>query len=520
MTIIKKLTLIFSFTLIALLSLGIISVKSLSNAQARFDYVVNNSLSSINKIGEISQSREEARRQILMGLLVPQKDIFDKHMASAEGFLDKVGTELDYYKSHLISDEKDSQSVTQTIQSFIVYHNKVKEMVKVYETDGVDAARTMVSDGGETAAASVELSKNIRELLSYNYEIATGYAESNHTQYLNTLWLLVTIILVAVILTGLLSYSILNYLKKGLRTLQGSMMDIGNTLDLTLRVNLVKKDELGATASSFNTLLEKFRDVLSSSRDASKEVDTAANEIALSNEDLSSRTESQASSLEQTAASMNELSATVKHNMDNATEANHFIGRVQSIVNESNRELGDLKNSINDISASSNKISEITSIIDGIAFQTNILALNAAVEAARAGEQGKGFAVVAGEVRSLSQRSSVAARDIRGLIEEAIQNVDKGVLYAANVTTRMNEALTVVDETTHLINQVNNSSKEQSYGIEQVNIAVTQMENNLQQNAAMVEQMAAAAGSLSQQAGRLLSEVSSFKLEPGVNVSA
>lgn len=209
---------------------------------------------------------------------------------------------------------------------------------------------------------------------------------------------------------------------------------------------------------------------------------------------------------------MNELSATVKHNVDNAKEANNFIGQVQTIVNNSNRELTSLKSSIDDISASSNKISEITSIIDGIAFQTNILALNAAVEAARAGEQGKGFAVVAGEVRSLSQRSSVAARDIRTLIEEAIENVKKGVVYAANVTTRMNEALVVVDETTQLINQVNHSSTEQSYGIEQVNVAVTQMEGNIQQNAAMVEQMATAANSLSEQAGKLLGEVSAFKL--------
>jgi len=512
MTILKKLTFIFSFTLIALLSLGIISLKSLNSAQDRFDYVATNSLPSINKIGEILQSREEARRQILMGLLVTKKDIFYMHMKSADVLLDKVKSELNYYKANLISDEKDGQAISQTIQSFDNYRNKVNKMVTVYETSGIDAARGMVSDEGETAAASVILSKDIKSLLSYNYQIATRFAENNHTQYLHTLWLLVIIISAAVVLTSSFSYFILNYLKKGLQTLQGSMRDIGNTLDLTLRVDLVKKDELGATASSFNALIEKFRDVLSSSRDASKEVDTAANEISRSNEDLSSRTESQASSLEQTAASMNELSATVKHNMDNANEANNYIGKVQSIVNESSRELGDLKNSINDISASSHKISEITAIIDGIAFQTNILALNAAVEAARAGEQGKGFAVVAGEVRSLSQRSSVAARDIRGLIEEAIQNVDKGVVYAANVTTRMSEALGVVDETTQLINQVNNSSKEQSYGIEQVNIAVTQMENNLQQNAAMVEQMAAASNSLSEQASRLLSEVSSFRI--------
>jgi len=512
MTILKKLTLVFTFTLIAMLFLGIIGIRSLGSAQDRFDYVATNSLPSINQISEISQLREEARRQILMGLLVTDKSVFERHMVTAREYLARAREAMDYYKGHLITNENDARLISQAIQNFSIYLDKVNKMVSVYQASGIDAARAMVSDKGETADASVVVSQNLKELLAYNYQVANKFSADNHAQYLHTIWLLSIIIAVAVLLTAVSSYSVLSYIKKGLQNLQSSMKTIEETLDLTLRVNLNKKDELGATAGSFNALISKIRDVLSGVREASKEVDTASEEIAHSNDDLSSRSESQASSLEQTAASMNELSATVKHNMDNATEANSFIGKVQSIVNHSNRELTDLKSAINDISASSNKVSEIISIIDGIAFQTNILALNAAVEAARAGEQGKGFAVVAGEVRSLSQRSSVAAQDIRGLIEVAIQNVDKGVVYAANVTSRMNEALSVVDETTQLINQVNNSSKEQSYGIDQVNIAVTQMESNLQQNAAMVEQMSAAAGSLSQQAGRLLTEVSSFKL--------
>lgn len=512
MTILKKLTLVFIFTLLALLFLGIISIRSLGGAQDRFDYVATDSLPSINKISEISQLREEARRQILMGLLGTDKAVFEKKMVTAREYLTRTREAMEYYKAHLSSDEKDAQSISQALQNFSVYLEKINKMADVYHSGGIESARAMVSDQGETAAASVLLSQNLKDLLAYNYDIAYKFAADNHQQYLHTLWLMGSIIAAAVILTALSSYSVLSYIRKGLQNLQSTMKTIEETLDLTLRVNLIKKDELGATAGSFNALVAKFRDVLSGVRDASKEVDTASEEIAHSNNDLSSRSESQASSLEQTAASMNELSATVKHNMDNSAEANNFIGKVQSIVNHSNRELNDLKSAINDISRSSNKVSEIISIIDGIAFQTNILALNAAVEAARAGEQGKGFAVVAGEVRSLSQRSSVAAQDIRGLIEEAIQNVDKGVVYAANVTSRMDEALNVVDETTQLINQVNNSSKEQSYGIDQVNIAVTQMESNLQQNAAMVEQMSAAASSLSQQAGRLLTEVSSFKL--------
>ncbi|KIU35297.1 methyl-accepting chemotaxis protein [Atlantibacter hermannii] len=512
MTIMKKLSAIFIFTLLGMIILGALSIRALDEAQTRFEYIADKTLPSINKISEALRHREESRRQILMGLLVSQKEVYDKHIISAKSELDDLRRELAYYQSNLISDATDEKLITQTLHHFKVYEDKVKKMTTIYESEGVAAAREMVSDQGELAKTSALLSASFKELLSYNYKIATDYAAENNKQYNSTLWFLISIISISTLLVAFFAFTILNYLKKGLNGLQITMKDIGDSLDLTQRVNLTKKDELGATADSVNTLVAKIRDVLSSVKDASQQVDTASNEIALSNDDLSARTESQASSLEQTAASMNELSATVKHNVDNAKEANSFIGQVQTIVNNSNRELTALKSSIDDISASSNKISEITSIIDGIAFQTNILALNAAVEAARAGEQGKGFAVVAGEVRSLSQRSSVAARDIRTLIEEATENVKKGVVYAANVTTRMNEALVVVDETTQLINQVNHSSTEQSYGIEQVNVAVTQMEGNLQQNAAMVEQMATAANSLSEQASKLMAEVSAFKL--------
>lgn len=512
MTILRKLISIFTLFSIVMITLGGVSLNALHQAQVRFEYVASNSLASINTLSQALQSREEARRQILMSLLVNNKDIFERHMNTAKDLLGKTRATLNTYQTSMISDEKDAGLIKTTIQAFDNYHQNVNEMVKVYNTDGIEAARGMVSDGGIIAVSSVALSAAIQQTLNYNNDLAHSYADKNNSQYKETFWFLIAVIVISTITIFVFCYFLLTYMKKSLHNLQETMKNISDTMNLTLRVDITKKDELGATANSFNSLIENIRNVLSSVKDASKEVDTASNEIAISNDDLSSRTESQASSLEQTAASMNELSATVKQNMDNAREANVYIEQVQSFVNQSHKELSALKNSIDDISASSNKISEITAIIDGIAFQTNILALNAAVEAARAGEQGKGFAVVAGEVRTLSQRSSSAARDIRLLIEEAIQNVAKGVDYAANVTAKMNEALAVVDETTHIINQVSHSSSEQSHGIDQVNIAVTQMEGNLQQNAAMVEQMAAAANSLSQQASKLSGEVSAFRL--------
>lgn len=512
MAILKKLLMLFILIIAAMIITGGLSLNGLHNAQNRFEYISQNSLPSINKLSEALQHREEARRQLLMGLLVNEQEAFDKHTATAKNELKLTRKAFEEYQKNLISDDSDRALIKKTIQSLDSYENKVYEMIKVYGDKGIEQARMMVSDGGETASASVQLSSGIQEMIAYNYKIANNFSAQNFSQYQKTLWFLCVFIASTTIIVIFFAHSLMAYLKRGLHHLQFTMKNIGDTLDLTLRVELDKKDELGETAISFNALLEKMRHVLSSVRDASKEVQTAATEIASSNDDLSSRTESQASSLEQTAASMNELSATVKHNMDNAKEANDFIGQVQTIVTRSHSELDELKNSIDDISTSSQKISEITSLIDGIAFQTNILALNAAVEAARAGEQGKGFAVVAGEVRSLSQRSALAARDIRSLIDEEIKNVNKGVDYAAKVTSRMNDAMDVVNETTILINQVNHSSTEQSFGIEQVNVAVSQMEGNLQQNSAMVEQMASAADSLSQQATRLLTEVHAFRV--------
>ncbi|MEN3754086.1 methyl-accepting chemotaxis protein [Mangrovibacter sp. SLW1] len=285
---------------------------------------------------------------------------------------------------------------------------------------------------------------------------------------------------------------------------------MSHELDLTQVATVRRKDEIGLAALSFNTLVGKMAQVLSQVKSSSRLVDTAAHEIAVSNDDLSSRTEAQAASLEETAASMNQLSATVQNNVEITRNADQLMHKVHKLVHNTSSELGGLKGTIDDIAVSSSRISEITAIIEGIAFQTNILALNAAVEAARAGEHGKGFAVVAGEVRTLSQRSSGAARDIKVLIDAALQKVTLGVKYTQQVSDKMVEATSAVSETKDLINQVSHSSTEQSHGISQVNIAVNQMEGVLQQNAAMVEQMAAAANSLRGQAGELLADVDVF----------
>jgi methyl-accepting chemotaxis protein len=262
--------------------------------------------------------------------------------------------------------------------------------------------------------------------------------------------------------------------------------------------------------------LSKMRDSLASLvsqvRSGADNISTGANEIASGNADLSQRTETQASSLQQTAASMEELSSTVKNNADTARQANQMAGSASSAATQGGVVVGQVVATMEEITAASRKIADIIGVIDGIAFQTNILALNAAVEAARAGEQGRGFAVVASEVRSLAGRSAEAAKEIKSLIGASVERIETGSRLVGAAGESMSDIVAQVKRVADLIGEISASAHEQTSGIEQVNHAIVQLDNVTQQNAALVEQAAAAADSLNQQAGRMVEVVSVFKI--------
>jgi len=285
--------------------------------------------------------------------------------------------------------------------------------------------------------------------------------------------------------------------------------------DLSLQVRAGTADEIGRVVTAIGASMTSLSGVVEGIRQSSEQVSTAASQIAAGNQDLSARTESQASSLQQTAASMEELTSTVKQSAEGARQASQLATSASEAATRGGEVVGRVVSTMNDITASSRRISEIISVIDGIAFQTNILALNAAVEAARAGDQGRGFAVVASEVRNLAQRSAQAAREIKGLITQSVQQVESGRTLVDDAGVAMGEIVLQVQRVTDLIAEISSAGLEQSGGIAQIMEAVNQMDQVTQQNAALVEESAAAAASLRQQADLLAQEVGVFRLRAG-----
>jgi methyl-accepting chemotaxis protein len=282
--------------------------------------------------------------------------------------------------------------------------------------------------------------------------------------------------------------------------------------DLSVRADALGADETAQLLRALNTMTENLAKVVGGVHSASENIVNSTSEIAQGNNDLSARTESQASALQQTAATMEELSTTVKHNAHSAKQANQLAQSASSVAVQGGEVVSQVVGTMKGINESSRKIAEIIGVIDGIAFQTNILALNAAVEAARAGEQGRGFAVVAAEVRALAGRSANAAKEIKSLIATSVERVEHGSALVDRAGSTMSDVVTSIRRVTDIVGEISAASDEQSRGVSMVGDAVTEMDKATQQNAAMVEELAAAASSLKGQAQELMQTVTVFKL--------
>ncbi|WLS81102.1 methyl-accepting chemotaxis protein (plasmid) [Erwinia pyri] len=384
---------------------------------------------------------------------------------------------------------------------------KVLQMISPFEilwSEHHLAAKTLVKKG---EAFDASLSR----MFDYQKEVSADFIRIARVK-------IGLISLVAVILSVLFAWRITLSITQPLSDTLAVARKI-STGDLSQTVISERKDELGLLMNAVNSMRSKLEEIISNVRNGVSNVNNAASEIAMGNEDLSSRTEEQAAAVVQTAASMEQLTSTVKLNSENAIYASQLASEASSQATQGGMVVSGVINTMDQIRKSSSRISEITQVINGIAFQTNILALNAAVEAARAGEGGRGFAVVAGEVRNLAQRSAIAAKEIESLIKDSVSQVNSGSAQVDTAGRTMQGIIHSVGQVNDIMKEIATASDEQNRGISQISQAMTEMDTTTQQNAALVEQSAAAAGSLQEEAARLEKAVSFFRnYAPNISV--
>ena len=391
----------------------------------------------------------------------------------------------------------------------------------LYKT-GQDAMIKHIA-AGDTEAAHALLSDDLRPLLrrlkqatgeqiALQNEIANQAALEAEATYRSTSMLMWGLGGAALALAALVAWWITRSITQPL----GRALEVANTVaagDLTSRIEVTTRDETGQLLQALNTMNESLARTVGTVRVGTDTIAVAAGQVAVGSQDLSSRTEQQASALEEAASSMEELTSTVRQNADNARQANVLADAASNVAARGGAVIAQVVGTMDAINASSSKINDIIGVIDGIAFQTNILALNAAVEAARAGEQGRGFAVVASEVRNLAQRSAAAAKEIKGLIGDSSGKVADGSRLVAEAGATMVEIVDSVRRVTDIMGEISSASLEQTEGIEQINVAVAQMDEGTQQNAALVEEAAAAAAALREQSTRLAQAVAVFRID-------
>ncbi len=407
----------------------------------------------------------------------------------------------------LIQDEKGKELMADIAKKRELYSGPRAELLKrklAGDNVSADADRSLKPLAQDYLKAMDNLEKNMNERLAQSQTLAASIARTSQM-------IIGSGAILAAVLGLLFAWLATRSITVPLQRAVASAESIRQG-DLSARLEVSGHDETGQLLRALSDMKDNLARIVGDVRLGSEGVSTASAEIAQGNHDLSARTEQQASALEETAASMEELSATVKQNADSARQANQLAMSASTVAIKGGEVVGQVVETMKGINDSSRKIADIISVIDGIAFQTNILALNAAVEAARAGEQGRGFAVVASEVRSLAGRSAEAAKEIKTLINASVERVEQGSALVDQAGVTMTEVVSSIRRVTDLMGEISAASSEQSSGVSQVGEAVTQMDHATQQNAALVEEMAAAASSLKSQAQELVATVAVFKL--------
>ncbi|WP_350327544.1 methyl-accepting chemotaxis protein [Pectobacterium aroidearum] len=510
MNITQRLLLTFSLMSLALISLVIVTLSLLSGFQSRFEYVQDNAIPSIKDLNSLV----DKSNSLVLFLYRHQTTDDDRKLPAIEQDINRAIEEIknlnEYYLINDVSSEEDRQLTNKAIDLTKKLQASLPVFLNASKANQNEIALGLLQGTGGPGEAVRNLLANYRKQFDLNVEMGDALRQVNKRVYEQTWFGLLSGTLLIVLLIGFFAVRTILGIRKSLNNMSQTMESVSTHLDLTIQADDRRKDEVGNTARAFNRLMHRVSSALASVSASSQSVSSAATQIAAGNEDLSSRTEEQAASLEQTAASMTEISETVRQNAENTQQASLLAGNASRISINSADSVNTMLNTMEHIRTSSGKITDIIALIEGIAFQTNILALNAAVEAARAGEQGRGFAVVAGEVRTLAQRSSTAAREIKDLIDASNSLVSAGVDQASDVGKNMSAMKDAIQQVTDLVNEIAAATEEQSRGISQVHQAVNQMDDVTQQNASLVEEASAASQSLQEQASTLSQLVGQF----------
>ncbi|AWI54651.1 methyl-accepting chemotaxis protein [Aquabacterium olei] len=507
-----RLGLAFGTTAVLLLLTGAFGLFQMARLHGDTRELAVNWLPSVQALSELRNEFDEARRASLRHVLEPTAagkahqstvlaDIFDK----------RIPATLAHYEA-LISSEDERQLTAQIKTQLAAYRRINSRLIGLSDQGDAALADARELAIGEAGSAYATLLGLVAKDVALNKRGAeNSWVTAQHTYQL-ALNLVVAGIGLLAIVCGVLAWRITRSITVPLAEAVALSKAVAKG-DLTHHAQTQGEDEVAELVRSMNAMTSNLSRLVADVRQGTDAIATASTQIAQGNADLSARTEQQAASLQQTAASMHQMNDTVRTNSDNANQANQLVAQATAVAARGGEDVARVVSTMAAIQASSRRIADIISVIDGIAFQTNILALNAAVEAARAGEQGRGFAVVASEVRSLAQRSANAAREIKGLITDSVEKVDAGNEQVNSAGRTIEEVVLQVRKVNDLIAEITSSSVEQSTGVGQINQAVGQLDQTTQQNAALVEETSAAAESLRNQASALSRAVSVFRVQ-------
>jgi methyl-accepting chemotaxis protein len=512
----SKLIIGFLLAFIPSLVLTVVDVYSVNKGNDALAYVYENRVEPTTALQEMDSALKEIRFR-MAGVLLDQMPAAGSrnHLNEVRGKIFEDWGNFKKATSGNVYNEETRTQIATIDKQIALLPGFLDKLDSAYKTDEKSLIAPMLED--EWPAFHSGLIKPISILLPEQQLAVKQTYENSKASGVRLISFGISILAISLFIGVIVASLIIRSLLKQMGGEPEFATEVAGRIaegELTVRLE-TKVNDNSSLLFAMKRMSESLTSIVTDVRNNTDSISTAAREIAAGNSDLSQRTEEQASSLEETASSMEELTSTVKQNAENAKQANQLAVNASDIAVKGGQAVGEVVNTMASISTSSKKIVDIISVIEGIAFQTNILALNAAVEAARAGEQGRGFAVVAAEVRNLAQRSAAAAKEIKILIDDSVNKVDIGSRQVDQAGATMSEIVNAVKRVTDIMAEIAAASSEQSAGIEQVNQALIQMDEVTQQNAALVEQAAASAEAMQEKAGSLLQAVSVFKLETG-----